>query len=301
MWLFRSFNCKFECRRGSEVCARIARARRNIKLPVDNHRNLRRHSKFGNKTIRDTEKDASIEKVIECVSEKSLRVGQAALSAKFHHGSPQRSTQPRPHRRTLSIWPSINWLYASNHKLLHIDNYNHSIVDCWLEKLMFVGNCGRSRAHQGQGYVMAAVANPTVDPRAHIELLAGYQLIVCKPCRYAVWPGQVQRQYQGSNHKWEKSAAVALATAVQSWSGMISRIQNRCRVLALQIPLPTSGCFHSIFSTFAPRPRFHSLRPQITLRNPNFSLYIFSTLQWSIEEEGASIELVSMLKEFVEL
>ncbi|KAL8991690.1 MAG: hypothetical protein Q9169_007742, partial [Polycauliona sp. 2 TL-2023] len=68
---------------------------------------------------------------------------------------------------------------------------------------------------------MATVAISTIDPRNHIEHLAEYQLIICKKCRYAVWPEQVQKHYQGPNHKWKKRAAIELATSVQSWPGVI--------------------------------------------------------------------------------
>ena len=60
-----------------------------------------------------------------------------------------------------------------------------------------------------------------MDPRAHIEHLVEHQLIVCKSCRHAIWSDQIQRHYQGFNHKWKKSAAIALTTAIQSWIGMI--------------------------------------------------------------------------------
>ena len=68
---------------------------------------------------------------------------------------------------------------------------------------------------------MAAVANPTEDPRAHIEHLAEHQLIVCKSCRYAIWLEQVQQHYQESQHRWKKQAASGLAAAMQSWLGVI--------------------------------------------------------------------------------
>ena len=60
-----------------------------------------------------------------------------------------------------------------------------------------------------------------VNPRAHIEHLVEHQLIVCKQCRYAIWSKQIQKHYQGSQHRWKKQAASELAAAVQSWSDVM--------------------------------------------------------------------------------
>ena len=45
--------------------------------------------------------------------------------------------------------------------------------------------------------------------------------MICKECKYAVWPSQIQHHYQGSHHKWGRQAAAELETAVQSWPNVL--------------------------------------------------------------------------------
>ena len=60
-----------------------------------------------------------------------------------------------------------------------------------------------------------------MDPQQHFEHLPEYQLVVCKTCKYAVWPSQIQQHYQGSHHKWGRQRARDLEAAVQSWPGVL--------------------------------------------------------------------------------
>ena len=51
--------------------------------------------------------------------------------------------------------------------------------------------------------------------------LATYNLAVCKECRYAVWPDQIEGHLQSRNHKINRREAVVIAEDVRRWPGLI--------------------------------------------------------------------------------
>jgi Orsellinic acid/F9775 biosynthesis cluster protein D len=53
------------------------------------------------------------------------------------------------------------------------------------------------------------------------EHLAEYQLAICKECRHAVWPDQIEGHLQGKNHKVERKKAISIADRVREWPGLI--------------------------------------------------------------------------------
>src|SRR3954466_3403494 len=53
------------------------------------------------------------------------------------------------------------------------------------------------------------------------EHLVEYQLAVCKECRHAVWPEQIQGHLQGKQHNLERQNAVSIAERVREWPGLI--------------------------------------------------------------------------------
>ena len=83
-------------------------------------------------------------------------------------------------------------------------------------------------------------ASPTIDSQQHFEHLAEYQLVICKACKYAVWPSQIQQHYQGSHHKWGRQRAKDLQTAVQSWFGVLQYL------IELEVPNRVSAVISAL-------------------------------------------------------
>lgn len=52
------------------------------------------------------------------------------------------------------------------------------------------------------------------------EHLADYQLAVCRECRYAVWPDQIERHLE-KQHKKSLKSAQAVGDAVRQWPGLL--------------------------------------------------------------------------------
>ena len=55
----------------------------------------------------------------------------------------------------------------------------------------------------------------------YFERLVEFPLAICKECRYAVWPDQVEGHLQGGNHKLSRKEAVLVGDGIRSWPGLI--------------------------------------------------------------------------------
>ena len=71
-------------------------------------------------------------------------------------------------------------------------------------------------------------------------------MVVCKECRHAVWPGEIQGHLQGRHHKIEQKKAEAIADNVSDWPGLkpfASELQVPARIdePISQLPLHEDG------------------------------------------------------------
>ena len=53
----------------------------------------------------------------------------------------------------------------------------------------------------------------------YFEHLAEYQIVVCRECRYAVWPDQIEGHLQ-KQHKKSLKSAQAVDNAVRQWPNL---------------------------------------------------------------------------------
>ncbi len=58
-------------------------------------------------------------------------------------------------------------------------------------------------------------------PHEYFEHLMEYQLAVCRECRHAVWPDEIEGHLQGKHHKLKRKKAQEIADEVRSWPGLI--------------------------------------------------------------------------------
>src|SRR4051812_34506091 len=53
------------------------------------------------------------------------------------------------------------------------------------------------------------------------EHLAEHQLAICKECRHAIWPDQIEGHLQGKHHKIDRQKAIIIAERVRQWPGLV--------------------------------------------------------------------------------
>lgn len=80
----------------------------------------------------------------------------------------------------------------------------------------------------------------------HFQHLHEWQVIVCKQCRHAVWPQEVQSHLQGGQHRMSIKRAQAIAMEVREWPGVIHCktdliVPNYVYNPIAEIPLYTDG------------------------------------------------------------
>jgi hypothetical protein len=79
----------------------------------------------------------------------------------------------------------------------------------------------------------------------YFEHLAEYEVAVCKECRYAVWPDQIEGHLQ-EQHKIRLREASAEGEAIRSWAGVIQypsqlKLPSRVPKPVTQLPLHADG------------------------------------------------------------
>lgn len=91
-----------------------------------------------------------------------------------------------------------------------------------------------------------ASEHPVAIASDHFDHLAGWQVVVCKECRHAVWPEEVRGHLHGKQHGIPKQEASAVADEVQQWPGIIRyrselTVPKRIGEPIPELPLYTDG------------------------------------------------------------
>jgi superfamily II DNA/RNA helicase len=68
--------------------------------------------------------------------------------------------------------------------------------------------------------------------------LEAYGLIVCKECKYAVWPAEVDSHLSGPHHRIEKKNRRHIQQVIQSWEGLITGEEDLKLPDRLRVPIP---------------------------------------------------------------
>jgi hypothetical protein len=55
----------------------------------------------------------------------------------------------------------------------------------------------------------------------HFHYSSQWQVVICKECRYAVWPSQVTGHLTNKQHGISRKKASSIAEEVQEWAGVI--------------------------------------------------------------------------------
>lgn len=72
------------------------------------------------------------------------------------------------------------------------------------------------RIHPVKEHPMATASeHPVAIASDHFDHLVGWQVVVCKECRHAVWPEEVRGHLHGKQHGIPKQEASAVADEVQ--------------------------------------------------------------------------------------
>lgn len=56
---------------------------------------------------------------------------------------------------------------------------------------------------------------------SHFQHLSEWQVIICKECRYAVWPRQVAGHLTNKQHRLPRKEAVAISDEIDQWHGIV--------------------------------------------------------------------------------
>jgi superfamily II DNA helicase RecQ len=60
----------------------------------------------------------------------------------------------------------------------------------------------------------------SIDAGEYFQHLSRWQVIICKECRFAVWPNEVQGHLRGKQHRIPAKEAQSIAEAIQEWPGI---------------------------------------------------------------------------------
>jgi uncharacterized C2H2 Zn-finger protein len=73
--------------------------------------------------------------------------------------------------------------------------------------------------------------------------LAVYGLVVCKECRYAVWPKEIEGHLHGKHHRLPRKEAQQIAEEIYDWPGLIPFASELEVPFSVDIPIPQLALF----------------------------------------------------------
>ena len=77
----------------------------------------------------------------------------------------------------------------------------------------------------------------------YFDHLAVYGLVVCKECRYAVWPKEIEGHLRGKHHRLPRKEAREIAEEIYDWLGLIPFISELEVPFNVDILIPQLALF----------------------------------------------------------
>jgi hypothetical protein len=72
--------------------------------------------------------------------------------------------------------------------------------------------------------MVVSIMEPPTTPfhNAYFERLDAFPVVVCRTCRYAVWPSQIEGHLKGAHSHIAPRIRERLGDEVRSWPGLVS-------------------------------------------------------------------------------
>ena len=101
----------------------------------------------------------------------------------------------------------------------------------------------------------------------YFDHIPAWRVIVCKACRHAVWPGEVQGHLQGKQHRISKKDAIQIAEEVEQWPGIVQYPTEFEVPVYIDKPVPELPLYEDGFKCeLAPAQCSHICRGQASMR-----------------------------------